>query len=87
MKEGGQRRKERRGGGSNHIGNGEKTRASVDESLMEGGANKGGERLFSGVLGQASVTNRPRVPTASPVSRRCHWPPQWARGQAVTLSR
>lgn len=85
MKEGGQRRKERRGGGSNHIGNGE--RASVDESLMLGGAKKGVEWLFSWVLGQASVTNRLRVPTASPVSRRCHWPPQWARGQAVTLSR
>lgn len=36
-KEGGQRRQERRGGGSNHMGNGEKARASVNERLMEGG--------------------------------------------------
>lgn len=39
------------------------------------------------MLCQASVTNRLSVPAASPVSRCCRWPPQWASGQAVTLSR
>lgn len=38
------------------------------------------------VLGQAGVTNGLRVPPASTVSQCCHGPPQWACGQAVTLS-
>ncbi len=86
----GQKEREKKGdtGVVNHIGNGEKTKARVDESfLMEGGAGIGEERLFSWVPGRACVTNGLKVPPPSPVSRRCHWPPQWACGQAVTLSR
>lgn len=59
-----------------------------DESFENGGrCREESEWLFSRVLRRASVTNRLREPPASSVPQRCHWPSQWARGQAVTLSR
>lgn len=63
-------------------------RVRLDKSFENrGSAWKGDGRLFSWVLCRASVTNGLRLPLASPVSRHCHWPAQWACGQAVTLSR
>lgn len=62
-KEGGQRRRERRGGGSNRLGNGEKARARVNERLMEGG-------FVDAWLGRCDKQ------TAS--ASHCHRPPRWA---------
>lgn len=44
------------------------------------------QHLFSKPFSQGTMTNGLRVPPPSPVSQHCHWPPQMAYCQAVTLS-